>query len=97
MNYKKKTKLKSRDCIIKGTNLATGEVEYFLNVASVAKAVGGSQSHAYNVLNKVGYYKSIKGWKLEWIDFDKVSVLYSRTGIKAIDVDYNIKNNNIKA
>lgn len=85
---RKNRRVSPRDCIVKGTNTATGEVEYFLNVASVVKVVGCTKAHAYNVLNKVGYFKTAKGWKLEWVDFNDVSVLTSKKGVKAVDIDY---------
>lgn len=79
---KKTVDVNPRDCIIKGTNVATGEIEYFLNVASVVKELGCTKAHVYHVLNKVGYCKTAKGWHLEWVDFDEVSVVQSKTGIK---------------
>lgn len=45
-----------------------------MNVASVVKAVGCTRAHAYNVLNKVGYFKTAKGWQLEWVDFDDIAI-----------------------
>ena len=84
----RKKRHKTRDCIIKGINVKTGEVDYFLNVSSAVKSIGCCRSQAYNVLNKVGYFKTAHGWKLEWVDFEDVSVLTSKKGVKAIDVDY---------
>lgn len=69
---KNTTKSKTRDCIVKGTNISTGEVDYFLNVSSAAKSIGGAVSHVYNVLRGIGYYKTVKGWKLEWVDLEKL-------------------------
>lgn len=91
MDYTKKTNAKARDCIVKGTNMQTKEVQYFLNVKSVVKAIGCTVSHAYNVLNKVGYYKTAHGWQLEWIDFNKVSVISSKCGIEATEIAEGLK------
>ena len=72
MEMKKKVNVNTKDCIIKGVNTKTGEEDWFLNVMSVVKAIGCTRAQVYNVLNKVGYCKTAKGWKLEWVDFNKV-------------------------
>lgn len=87
MDMTKKVNVNTKDCIIKGVNTKTGEEEWFLNVMSVVKAIGCTRAQVYNVLNKVRYCKTAKGWHLEWVDFNDVSVLTSKTGIKAVKLD----------
>lgn len=76
---KKKVNVNTKDCIIKGVNTKTGEQEWFLNVMSVVKAIGCTRPQAYNVLNKVGYCKTVHDWRLEWVDFNDVVLKPKKT------------------
>lgn len=64
----------NKDCIIKMTNVETGEVDYALNQTSVAKAIGCSKQLVSQVLSEkehFKHFKTAKGWKLEYVDFIK--------------------------
>lgn len=79
MEMTKKVKVNTKDCVIKGVNTKTGEEEWFLNVVSAVKAIGCTRAQVYNVLNKVGYCKTAKGWHLEWVDFNDVVLKPKKT------------------
>lgn len=64
----------NKDCIIKMTNVETGEVDYALNQISVAEAIGCSKQLVSQVLSEkehFKHFKTAKGWKLEYVDFIK--------------------------
>lgn len=79
MEMTKKVNVNTKDCVIKGVNTKTGEEEWFLNVISAVKAIGCTRAQVYNVLNKVGYCKTAKGWRLEWVDFNDVVLKPKKT------------------
>ena len=61
-----------KDCIIMMTNVETGEVDYALNQASCANAIGCTKQLVSQVLSEnpiFKHFKTAKGWKLEYIDF----------------------------
>ena len=61
-----------RDKIIMMTNVETGEVDYALNQVACANAIGCTKQLVSQVLSKkemFKYFKTAKGWKLEYIDF----------------------------
>lgn len=75
------------DCIIKMTNVETGEVDYALNQVSVAQAIGCSKQLVSQVLSKneqFKHFKTAKGWKLEYVDFIK----YAGSKISEADLHY---------
>ena len=54
------------------TNVETGEVDYALTQVACAKAIGCSKQLVSQVLSQkemFKYFKTAKGWKLEYIDF----------------------------
>ena len=48
-----------------------GEVQYFKNGRTAAKAIGCSFPLIYQVLNPDHFAKTAKGWHLEWVPFSE--------------------------
>ena len=62
------------NCIIKMTNIETGEIDYATNQVSVAQAIGCTKQLVSQVLSQteqMKHFKTAKGWKLEYVDLIK--------------------------
>lgn len=64
------------DCIVKMTNIKTGEIDYAINGKAAANFIGCSKQLVYQVLSdkpQFQYFHTAKGWKLELVDLSEIT------------------------